>query len=219
MGWTAMSGTRELRKNERRQAILEAARTLMLDRRSDDFSMPTLAKKAGVSLVTPYNLFGSKANILIEIVREDVFARAAEIHSLPCGDLTVWVGDMARVLARVFYTRRLFYRRMIESIVSQQSADSQRAVLAMSYQIYESPVEKLMAAHTLAAPVTASTVARYIAHVVSGTLQEQLMERTREDALRIALEKGILLVVSGLCSDSDRMRMHARLAELEDRPA
>ena len=43
-----------------------AARALILEGGRGDFSMPALAEAAGVSLVTPYNLFGSKANILLD---------------------------------------------------------------------------------------------------------------------------------------------------------
>ena len=54
------TSTRELGKSKRRREILAAARDLM--RQSDDlgFSMRTLADRAGVSIATPYNLFGSK---------------------------------------------------------------------------------------------------------------------------------------------------------------
>ena len=43
---------REAQKNTRRRAILDAARSLILEGKERDFSMLTLAEKAGVSLVT-----------------------------------------------------------------------------------------------------------------------------------------------------------------------
>jgi AcrR family transcriptional regulator len=46
-------GIRELQKNVRRRAILDAAQMLMQEGKSRDFSMPNLAQRAGVSLVTP----------------------------------------------------------------------------------------------------------------------------------------------------------------------
>src|ERR1700741_4085140 len=112
-------GIRETQKNVRRQAILDAARTLIRDGKGDDFSMPDLAEKAGVSLVTPYNLFGSKSDILLEIARQDIFERAAEIDRLPCEQLPQWIGDLAATLARVYYRNRHFYRRMIVTMTAQ----------------------------------------------------------------------------------------------------
>ncbi|RYD82105.1 MAG: TetR family transcriptional regulator, partial [Sphingomonadales bacterium] len=76
--------TREAQKAERRLMILDAARALILEGARGDFSMPQLAAAAGVALVTPYNLFGSKANILLALAQENIFEPMNEIQQLPC---------------------------------------------------------------------------------------------------------------------------------------
>ena len=91
---------REANKNLRRRAILDAARALILEDKSRDFSMPALAERAGVSLATPYNLFGTKADILLEIVREDIFERQSDLLDLPSEDLCAWIEAVAETLFR-----------------------------------------------------------------------------------------------------------------------
>ncbi len=205
-------GARELQKTARRRAILDAARGLILDGKDRDFSMPTLAEKAGVSLVTPYNLFGSKSNILLEIVREDIFERVADIDALPCEDLTQWIGTVSNALAAVYYRNRHFYRRMIVTLVAQESAEGQRAALAFSYRMFEAPLRRLQEAGALSSEIPAAIVARHLAHSVSGSLQHRLTERGSEDLLRREIEMGLLLVLNGLAAEAERPALLKRAA-------
>lgn len=52
----------------RRQAIIDAAETLIRKRGSTDFTMAALAREAGVSAATPFNLFESKLTLLYALL-------------------------------------------------------------------------------------------------------------------------------------------------------
>ena len=54
-------GKRQQGLEDRRRRLVKAASELLAERDNGQFSMPDLAERAGVSLATPYNLFGSKA--------------------------------------------------------------------------------------------------------------------------------------------------------------
>lgn len=58
--------------------ILSAARELILEQESSDFSMPQLAKTADVALVTPYKHFESKAGVLNALLKEIMASNAPE---------------------------------------------------------------------------------------------------------------------------------------------
>jgi AcrR family transcriptional regulator len=62
---------REEAKTERRRRIIAAARDLIRETGDTGLSMRAIAARAGVSLATPYNLFGSKRAIVLAIL-EDV---------------------------------------------------------------------------------------------------------------------------------------------------
>ena len=64
-------GRREAGKQERRRRIIDAARALIRETGNAGLSMRALAARAGVSLATPYNLFGSKHAIILAVL-EDV---------------------------------------------------------------------------------------------------------------------------------------------------
>jgi AcrR family transcriptional regulator len=61
-------GRREAGKAERRHRIIRAAHDLIRETGNTGLSMRALAARAGVSLATPYNLFGSKRAILLAVL-------------------------------------------------------------------------------------------------------------------------------------------------------
>src|SRR5687767_3877095 len=65
---------RERSKAERRKRIVAAARRLVRERGIDNLSMKLLAKRAGVGIATPYNLFGSKQAVMLAVIDQDVAA-------------------------------------------------------------------------------------------------------------------------------------------------
>lgn len=204
-------GKRELQKAIRRQAILDAARALILDGKSRDFSMIELAEKAGVSLATPYNLFGSKSSILLEIVREDIFERVEAIEALKCDSLADWVQELSQTLARIYYRNRHYYRRMLVALVAQENAEIQREGLAFSYSVFEAAIARLYAEGKLTQVIPAGILARHLARNIAGSLQYRLMERGSEEGLRLDIEMGILLMLAGLCAAADQTQLLQRM--------
>jgi AcrR family transcriptional regulator len=205
---------RELRKAARRRAILEAARVMIRDDESHDFTMPGLAEKAGVSLATPYNLFGSKSSILLEIVRADIFGQIADLGPSAGTSLADWVAGLARSLAGVYYPNRHFYRRMIVTLVAQESAESQKAALDFSYRLFEGPLKRLQDRGTLSSAVPAAILAQHLAHGISGSLQHRLMQRGTQDLLCQELEMAALLILAGVAADDERPAMLDRMRSL-----
>ena len=61
---------REAGKAERRIQIIQAARDLIRETGNAGLSMRGLAARAGVSLATPYNLFGSKRAIVVAVLHD-----------------------------------------------------------------------------------------------------------------------------------------------------
>jgi AcrR family transcriptional regulator len=210
---------REAQKNTRRRAILDAARSLILDGKERDFSMLTLAEKAGVSLVTPYNLFGSKSSILLEIVREDIYERITHVEALASDSLADWAAALSATLAEVYFRNRHFYRRMIVTLVAQQNADTQRASLEFSYRTFENALRHLQERGILPDAVPIEVLARQCAHSVSGSLQQRLMQRGTEEMLRREIELGLLFLLAGICADADRQLLRDRINELARSPA
>lgn len=69
---TRTTGRREANVAARRQRILESARTLLKESGPDGLSMRKLARNAGLSVTTLYNLLGSREEILQALIRDSV---------------------------------------------------------------------------------------------------------------------------------------------------
>lgn len=65
-------GLREEQQGQRRQRILKAAKRLIREGGAEALVMRELARRAEVSLATPYNLFSGKADILHALLIESV---------------------------------------------------------------------------------------------------------------------------------------------------
>jgi AcrR family transcriptional regulator len=78
-------GRREAGKAERRRRIIQAARELIRETGNAGLSMRALAARAGVSLATPYNLFGSKRAIVLAVL-DDVRVFQDRFASLRSAD-------------------------------------------------------------------------------------------------------------------------------------
>jgi|HubBroStandDraft_5_1064220.scaffolds.fasta_scaffold80147_2 AcrR family transcriptional regulator len=61
---------REEAKDERRRRIVTAARDLIRETGDAGVSMRAIAERAGVSLSTPYNLFGSKRAVVLGVLED-----------------------------------------------------------------------------------------------------------------------------------------------------
>jgi AcrR family transcriptional regulator len=206
---------RELHKAARRRTILDAARALILEGGRGDFSMPALAEAAGVSLVTPYNLFGSKANILLEIAREGIFGRMTRIAELPCESLAQFLADLSAMLAGVYYEDRQFYRRMVATMSAQSSAEGIQAIVALNYAMFEGPVARLLAAGKLKPVLGVDVLAQQFARSVASALQHRLIERGSEARLAQEIELGLILLVAGLASAAERSVLLDRAKGIE----
>src|SRR5262245_4522181 len=79
-------GLLQEQKNERRERIVRAARKLIAEQGYEGLSMRELARAAGLSVPTLYNLIGSKHQILA-LEMQSTFAEIARaLGTVPRGD-------------------------------------------------------------------------------------------------------------------------------------
>ena len=120
---------REQAKDERRQRIIAAARDLIRETGDAGLSMRAIAARAGVSLSTPYNLFGSKRAILIAVLGdiEDFFERLAEMRAADPIDRIFQV----LTLSIRYYTADPDFYRTLWTGMFDMSGKEVRAALAL----------------------------------------------------------------------------------------
>ncbi len=96
----------------RRRAIVRAARMLMQETGQAGFSMRGLADKAGVSIATPYNLFGSKQAVMFAVLDYDLEQYQEQLETLKADEIDVFFRAVS--LATALYSAEPgFYRAVL----------------------------------------------------------------------------------------------------------
>lgn len=128
---------RDLRKQSRRDAIITGAEALIRQGGDTSFSMLELAKVAGLSAATPYNLFGTKGAILYALLNrsaDNIFAAATALH----GTATNRVVQAAEALAEVLAGDPTFYRPLYAYLMGVVDARWRPAFMARAHDYWAS---------------------------------------------------------------------------------
>jgi len=114
---------REQAKEEKRARIRAAAARIIRTQGIEKLTMRRLAEQAGVSLRTPYNLIGSKTDVLIALIEEAGFdpttALAVTDNSFVIGRLLAAVNQ----IEQFFDSDESFYREVYGGIMASDHPD------------------------------------------------------------------------------------------------
>jgi AcrR family transcriptional regulator len=114
--------TREEAKEQRRDRILIAARELVREKGKTGFSMRALAQGAELSLVTPYNLFGSKQAIMYALLDEDLQQYGSELARSKKDPLDMLF--RAVTLGKLYFSRdQEYYKAIFSSVYTDGGAE------------------------------------------------------------------------------------------------
>lgn len=100
-----MPDLRKARKAETRQRVLQAARTLLRTRNLEDVGIREIAAEAGVATGTVIGAFGSKSDLIHEIVVEDLQMQAILVRAAMDG--LEQVADRLHAATRVLLAHAL----------------------------------------------------------------------------------------------------------------
>ena len=112
--------SREEGKNIRRKRIVKAARLLMQDSGEPGFSMRALALQADVSIATPYNLFGSKEQILFSVLEDDLEQYSAVLTDQNSDEIQVFF-DAVSLTTSLYASESTFYRAILNTVYLEGS--------------------------------------------------------------------------------------------------
>ena len=113
-------GPREQTREELRQRIVAAARDLLSETESIEFSMRALAAKAEVGHVTPYNIFGSKQAVLLAVLDADMVEFEHAVRSGQTADPLTEIFEVVRLCAEFWFSEPVFYKTLYRELLDQK---------------------------------------------------------------------------------------------------
>jgi len=201
--------SREHAKNQRRNAIMDAARTLMQASGSAGFSMRALAQHAGVSIATPYNLFGSKQAIMISILEVEMQAYRSQLEELRTDPITALFHAVTIATAR-YNADPGFYRALLFSVYNDGGTEFRSIFSGSSHAIWRELVARAVAAGHLGQEVEPNAFAVMLEHLFFGCLLEWVYGKLPMQELEIRVQYGFALTMLGVANTDAAVLLRAR---------
>lgn len=158
----------ELNKQRNRDRILAAAETILREEGLEQLSMRYLAEVAGVSLRTPYNLFGSKTAILGELLTRTLNTLLPPATA-GSGQVTTLLGLLDGLsAARPALDEHL--RSLFWSIMTAPDQTLRDLGLEWVTRMLRPRIEAALASGELEAATSADALARHLMVLIMGIL-------------------------------------------------
>lgn len=186
---------------------MRAASELIAERDDGSFSMPELAKRAGLSLATPYNLFGSKAAVLAKVFERLVrsFHRdPAWMEGLPASARIVGVVD--RLVIAYEEQGRLF-RNLWKALYGLDLSEHRDLNLSLSNEIIHPLVASLAADAMIPADIPLEVVENTLVRLFDANFEMWAAQDWSPHRLRAQLRTSFALVFLGLLDAQERERL------------
>ena len=207
---------REDAKAERRHRIVTAARDLIRETGDTGLSMRAIAARAGVSLSTPYNLFGSKRAIVLAVLEdiEDFHARFAKLRSVSALDRIF----QALSLSISYYVHDPdFYRTLWTGILDMSGKEVRQALARPERDAFWlSLVEAASTEGALTPGIDTTLLLRELDFTFGAVMLNWVLGALETQELEAAAAYGYALILRGAAAEAWQGRL-ARSIETHQR--
>jgi AcrR family transcriptional regulator len=205
---------REAGKAERRRQIIQAARDLIRDTGNAGLSMRGLAARAGVSLATPYNLFGSKRAIVVAVL-QDVREYQERFSTLRVADPVEKI-FAALDLAIAFYVGDpAFYRTVWAAVLDPSDGVRGEILNPKRDAFWRGLVDEAVRAGAIAGDIDAGLLLHQLEALLRSVMFDWVVGEIAPARLAPMARHGYALVLLGAASPGWRGPLMARVLEAQ----
>lgn len=205
----------EQSKAKRRDAILNAARDLIRAGDGEGLSMRTLAKDADVSLATPYNLFGSKRDVLVAL-----FKREGE-RFVGMEQTTSAKGTIDRIFGfidgvfELYRSDPAYFRALLLLMHRSDDAELRQELRRSHIAFLKRLLREGVASGELATDISVGLASRQLHGVNLFFVQEWFCGSISLERARLETEFGFSVILYALAKDHVKEALLVRNASLE----
>ncbi len=208
---------REERSRAIRTRILDAARELVRSQGVTGFSMRALAERAGVSLATPYNHFGSKVGVLAALLDEMVDRIEDRRAATRSTDPIDRVLDVAEAATALFCEDPAFYRPIVKEITTANELALRPQVVRRSLSLWRESLARAIESGALVPGPQPELLARQLFVQALGVTELWIHEELSAENFELQLRYSTLLCLLAFASDAARADLTTRLREVGER--
>ncbi len=206
---------REIQKTERRQRILSAARRLIRTEGYTRMSMRELAREAQVSLVTPYNLFGSKADVLYALLESFFDTLDTATDELDQQDPIDAMYALTQFSVQEYARDPVFYRSLLSSMVTTGELLPVPRIVQRCTTLWQRGLDAGIAQGLFQPQTRPDLVALQIQVNYRGAMELWIEGGVDIEGFETQLLYGLSLCLLAVATDAGRSRLLGRLQKIE----
>jgi AcrR family transcriptional regulator len=207
---------REAGKAERRRRIIHAARDLIRETGNAGLSMRALAARAGVSLATPYNLFGSKRAIVLAVL-DDVREFQGRFANLTSADPIERLFTAVDLAVDFYVADPQFYGTLWAAVFDVSDNVRSEIFNWKRNAFWRRLVAEAAEAGAVAAEVDVELLFRALDRNFESAMLEWVVGELPADLLAPTIRYGHALILKGAASPEWRGPLDVRLRESQAR--
>jgi AcrR family transcriptional regulator len=203
---------REAGKAERRLRIIHAARDLIRETGNAGLSMRALAARAGVSLATPYNLFGSKRAILLAVL-DDIREYLDRFAHLRSTDPLERLFGALDICVDFYVDDPRFYRTIWAALFDPSDDFRSQIFNSKRAAFWEGLVRDLARAGVIAPEIDAVLLFKVLDRSFGAAMLDWVTGELNHAQLGPAVRHGYALILKGAAAPDWRGPLDARIQQ------
>ncbi|MDE2562328.1 MAG: TetR/AcrR family transcriptional regulator [Sphingomonadales bacterium] len=200
-------------REARRRNLVDSAHALVRETGGTGFSMLELARRAGVSPATPYNLLGSKSQVLRRVIRDEFESFAGRLSRQPPLPPFAHLLRAIDLVAVHYLDEPAFYRGLYHAVLDTNAGELRAMMTVEGQALWRAMIEAAAADGALDLLVDAPTLTALLLRTMGGTVEAWLAEDW--DGARFAAEMAVStrLLLLGLTHGEAAKQLRAEIAE------
>lgn len=187
-------------REARRRNVIDAAHVLIRETGGTGFSMLELARRAGVSPATPYNLLGSKAQVLRRVVEDEYASFAARLAGLPPRPALPHLLRALDLIAVHYLAEPQFYRGLYGAMIGIEDNPVRALMSAEGLRLWTAMVATAQDQGALAPLLSPEDLTALLLRGVAATVEAWLAEHWDDERFVREQRRASRLTLLGLAS-------------------
>jgi len=209
---SAPLGRREAGKRERRRRIIEAARAMIRETGDAGLSMRALASRAGVSLATPYNLFGSRQAIVLAVL-EDIREYQERFAALRSADPIERIFAAVHLALEYYKNDPRFYRALWGAVFNVSEEVRSDILNPHRSAFWEGLISDAIEAGAISREIDSNVLQMQLDFIFRAAMHGWVVGEVEEDKLTPTVFCGFAMVLTGVSTPSWRAPLQVRLMD------
>jgi AcrR family transcriptional regulator len=203
------------RREDRRRHIVSVAQALLRDRGDGGFSMTELAARAGVSPATPYNLVGSKGDLLRLVIKAEFQSFIDKLSALDRSGPLRTLLDATTLVVSHYEADRDFYRALYRMTFNTDAPDVHDHMQAEGRALWQGLVRAAVDSGELTSIVRVEPFTDVLLRTLGAVTLAWLSEDWPHARFEREMALSVLLIVASAARPDIRSRLLDGLGEVQ----